>query len=142
MTQASLEQFSKPLALGPWDWKGFTFPSKPQSAGEWRRTVGNSYLLSTLVLLHNASMGYFKLMAEDEDFIDAKDRQKETLNSHAENSLPQNLKLHTGTGCLENPSLHKQTRPIQASLQEQSRFVALGPEECACWGVRQWREGC
>lgn len=33
--------------------------------------MGNSYLLSTLVLLHNASLVSFKLMAEDEDFIDA-----------------------------------------------------------------------
>ena len=65
MIQASLEQFSKSLAL-----LQFTFPSEHQPSGEWTQIVGYSYLLSTLILLQNASMGSFELTAEGEDFID------------------------------------------------------------------------
>lgn len=94
------------------------------------------------ILLQNASVGSFELTADGEDFIDAQSRQKETLNSPAENSLPKSLKRHVSTGCFENPSLQKQIRSIQACLQEQRRSVATGPEERACWGAGQWREWC
>lgn len=68
-----------------------------------------------------------KLTAEGEDFIDT-EQTKGRPNGHAESSQPRSLKLRIGTGCLENPSLHKQTRSIPVA----SRVLAGPGAEQIC----------
>lgn len=101
---------------------GFTLTAA--TAAEKNRTGKKLWtaLLCTLVSFQNASKGPCELTAEGEDFIDT-EQTNERPDTHAESSLPQSLKLHIGTGCLENHSLHKQTCFIQVASS-----VCAGPE--------------